>query len=56
MCQLILTKLANPDGVTQEEYWETFIRDATNKKFCNLRASMKNKHFNQFKVMYMDTY
>jgi hypothetical protein len=56
MCQLIMTKLAIPDGVTQQEYWETIIMDATNNKFCNLRASMNNKIFNQFKGMYIDTY
>jgi hypothetical protein len=50
-----MTKLAIPDGVTQQEYWETLKRDATNDKFCNLRASMKNKLFNQFKGMYIDT-
>jgi hypothetical protein len=49
-----MTNLAIPDGVTHQEYWETLIRDATNKKFCNLRASMKNKLFNQFKGMYID--
>jgi hypothetical protein len=51
-----MTKLATPDGVTQQEYWETSIRDATKNKFFNLRASMKNKLFNQFKGMYIDTY
>jgi hypothetical protein len=56
MWQLIMTKLAIPDGVTQQEYWESFIRDATNNKFCNLRALMKNKLFNQFKGKYRDTY
>jgi hypothetical protein len=49
MCQLIMTKLAIPDGVTQEEHWEALIRDATNDKFCNQRALIKNKLFNQFK-------
>jgi hypothetical protein len=42
MCQLIMTKLAIPYGMTQEEFWDTLIRDATNDKFCNLRASIKN--------------
>jgi hypothetical protein len=51
-----MTKLAILDGVTHKEYWETLIRDATNDKFCNLRASMKNKLFNQFKGTYMNTY
>ncbi len=36
MCQLIMIKLAIPDGVTQEEYWERLIRDATNNKFWGL--------------------
>jgi hypothetical protein len=56
MCQMIMTKLVIPEGVTQQEYWESFIRDATNHKFCNLRALMKNKIFNQFKGKLMDTY
>jgi hypothetical protein len=56
MCQLIMTKLAIPDGATQQEYWETLIEEATNNKFYNLRASMKNNLFNQFKGMYIDTY
>jgi hypothetical protein len=38
MCQLTMTKLAIPDGVAQQEYWESLIQDATNNKFCNLRA------------------
>ncbi len=55
-CQLIMTKLAILDGVTQQEYCKTLIRDATNNMFCNLSALMKNKLFNQFKGMYIDTY
>jgi hypothetical protein len=27
-----MTKLAILDGMTQEEYWETLIREATNDK------------------------
>jgi hypothetical protein len=42
MCQIIMTKFAIPDGVTQQEYWESLIKDAMNNKFCNLRALMKN--------------
>ncbi len=50
MCQLIMKKLAIPDRVTQQEYWETLKRDTTNNKFSNLRASMKKNFLIDSKV------
>jgi hypothetical protein len=39
-------KVGNPRW---SEYWESLIEDAASNKFCNMRALMKYKFFNQFK-------
>ncbi len=41
LCQMILKKVALPQGVDGKSYWEAIILGITNDKFCSLRAKFK---------------
>ncbi len=56
MCQIIMTKLESQMEWHNKNTGNHLKRDAMNNKFYNLRASLKNKVFNQFKGKLMDAY
>jgi len=48
LCQMISKKIAVPDGVTKQDYWETLLIGFTNDKMCSLRSNFKQDFFEQF--------
>ncbi len=48
VCQMILKKVALPQGVDGKLYWEAMIIGITNDKYCSLRKNFKQELFEQF--------
>jgi hypothetical protein len=48
LCQMILKKVALPQGVDGKSYWEAMILGITNDTLCSLRANFKQELFEQF--------